>query len=53
VLIKMMESGRYPTLAKLHEDTFTFSYEDVFEFGLKVVLDGLAVLVEGGPPATG
>jgi AcrR family transcriptional regulator len=53
VLIKMMESGRFPTLAGLHEDTFTFTYEDVFEFGLKVVLDGLAVLVEGTAPATG
>ncbi|MBB5786199.1 TetR/AcrR family transcriptional regulator [Jiangella mangrovi] len=53
VLVKVMESGRFPTLAKLHEDTFTFSYEDVFEFGLKVVLDGLAVLVEGSAPATG
>ncbi len=53
VLVKMMESGRFPTLAALHEDTFTFSYEDVFEFGLKVVLDGLAVLVEGSAPATG
>ena len=48
VLVKMMESGRFPTLARLHENTFTFTYEDVFEFGLKVVLDGLAVLVEGG-----
>ncbi|TDC53114.1 TetR/AcrR family transcriptional regulator [Jiangella ureilytica] len=47
VLIKMMESGRFPTLAALHENTFTFTYEDVFEFGLKVVLDGLAVVVEG------
>ncbi|WP_116950054.1 TetR/AcrR family transcriptional regulator [Jiangella endophytica] len=48
VLIRMMESGRYPTLAKLHEDTFTFSYEDLFEFGLKAVLDGLAVVVATG-----
>lgn len=52
VLIKMMESGRYPTLARLHEHTFTFSYEDVFEFGLKAVLDGLAVVVAAAEPAT-
>ncbi|TDD70969.1 TetR/AcrR family transcriptional regulator [Jiangella aurantiaca] len=51
VLVKMMESGRFPTLAKLHEHTFTFSYEDVFEFGLKVVLDGLAVVVATGGKA--
>lgn len=49
VLIRMMESGRYPTLSRLHENTFTFSYEDVFEFGLKAVLDGLAAVVAAGP----
>ncbi|RIQ15756.1 TetR/AcrR family transcriptional regulator [Jiangella rhizosphaerae] len=48
VLIKAMGTGRFPTLARLHENTFTFSYEDVFEFGLKVVLDGLAVVVASG-----
>ncbi|PZF81012.1 TetR/AcrR family transcriptional regulator [Jiangella anatolica] len=54
VLVKMMETGRFPTLAALDENTFTFSYEDVFEFGLTTILDGLAVLVEGGgAPATG
>lgn len=48
VLIKMMETGRYPTLSKLHEDTFTFSYEELFEFGLQAVLDGLAAVVASG-----
>lgn len=53
VLVKMMETGRYPTLAAMDEDTFTFTYEDIFEFGLKTILDGLAVYVEGSAPATG
>lgn len=52
VLAKMMETGRYPTLATMDDDTFSFSYEDIFEFGLKTILDGLAGLVEGAVPAT-
>ncbi|SDU50771.1 TetR/AcrR family transcriptional regulator [Jiangella alkaliphila] len=53
VLVKMMETGRYPTLAAMDEDTFTFTYEDIFAFGLKTILDGLAVYVEGSAPTTG
>lgn len=52
VLVKMMETGRYPALAAMDEDTFSFGYEEIFEFGLKTILDGLALRVEGGT-ATG
>lgn len=48
VLVKMMETGRYPTLAAMDDDTFSFGYEEILEFGLTAILDGLAVVVEGG-----
>lgn len=41
VLVKMMETGRYPALAAADADTFTFGYEEVMEFGLQALLDGL------------
>lgn len=45
VLVKSMESGRYPTLAALDEDTFSGSYEEEFEFGLERLLDGLEAYI--------
>lgn len=47
VLEDAMRSGRWPTLAALSEDTFSFSLEQVFESGLEWLLNGLASFVEG------
>ncbi|WP_166345243.1 TetR/AcrR family transcriptional regulator [Phytoactinopolyspora limicola] len=47
LLAKAMHSGRYPTLAALDNDTFAFSHEDHFEFGLARILDGIAVFIDG------
>ncbi|MER5840009.1 TetR/AcrR family transcriptional regulator [Streptomyces prasinus] len=44
VLEKAILSGRYPVLASLAEDTFSFDF-DHFEFGLQRILDGLEVFV--------
>ncbi|MFE9922395.1 TetR/AcrR family transcriptional regulator [Streptomyces sp. NPDC005774] len=44
VLEKAMTSGRYPVLASLAEDTFSFDF-DHFEFGLQRILDGLELFV--------
>lgn len=46
VLVTVMESGRYPTMASLAEDTFTFSFEDVLDLGLRAILDGLALMID-------
>ncbi|MEZ3177225.1 TetR/AcrR family transcriptional regulator [Streptomyces pimonensis] len=43
-LEKAMDSGRYPVLAGLSEDTFGPDF-DHFEFGLQRLLDGLEVFV--------
>ncbi|KES07465.1 TetR family transcriptional regulator [Streptomyces toyocaensis] len=43
-LEKAMNSGRYPVLAGLSEDTFGPGF-DHFEFGLQRILDGLEVFV--------
>jgi AcrR family transcriptional regulator len=53
VLVRAMESGRYPTMAELGEDAFAFSHEEHFEFGLARILDGLEVFIEGRPGAAG
>lgn len=45
VLVKAMESGRFPLIASLSEDSFGREF-DHFEFGLQRILDGLDVLVE-------
>ncbi|WP_026400570.1 TetR/AcrR family transcriptional regulator [Actinomadura rifamycini] len=39
-LEKAMLSGRFPTMAALDEDTFGWSYEELFEFGLNRLHDG-------------
>ncbi|WP_121740514.1 TetR/AcrR family transcriptional regulator [Streptomyces sp. E1N211] len=43
-LEKAMDSGRYPVMAALSEDTFDSGF-DHFEFGLQRILDGLEVHV--------
>ncbi|MFC8566557.1 TetR/AcrR family transcriptional regulator [Streptomyces sp. NPDC057245] len=44
VLMEAMNSGRYPVLSSLAEDSFSPRF-DHFEFGLQRILDGLEVLV--------
>lgn len=46
ILVRALESGRYPQMAALAEDAFAATAEDSFEFALQVVLDGLAASVE-------
>jgi AcrR family transcriptional regulator len=46
VLVAAMETGDYPHVAALDEDSFDLSGEAVFEFGLERVLDGIQVLVD-------
>ncbi|EPH43319.1 TetR/AcrR family transcriptional regulator [Streptomyces aurantiacus] len=44
VLERIMQSGKYPLIAGLSEDSFGSDF-DHFEFGLQRILDGLEVLV--------
>ncbi len=46
VLVTAMETGRYPHMAALSEDTFDASNEEVFELGLNVILDGIQSLLD-------
>lgn len=41
VLVAVMGTGQYPVLASLDDDTFTFSHEDIVEFGVRALLDGV------------
>jgi AcrR family transcriptional regulator len=41
-LVKAMSSGDYPTMADMADNTFDFSYEQLFEFGLARLHDGFA-----------
>lgn len=51
-MLAMIESGRFPMLARLAEHPQVGpDFDTMFEFGLKVFLDGLAVLIEGRAPA--
>ncbi|WP_030174708.1 TetR/AcrR family transcriptional regulator [Spirillospora albida] len=45
-LEKAMNSGDYPVMADLADDTFDFSYEQLFEFGLARLHDGFAAHVD-------
>ena len=50
-MLAMIESGRFPMLARLAEHPEVGpDFDAIFEFGLKVFLDGLAVLIEGRAP---
>ncbi|NED95742.1 TetR/AcrR family transcriptional regulator [Phytoactinopolyspora alkaliphila] len=46
VLVEAMNSGEFPTMAQLSEDTFWFTHEQVFEFGLQRLLDGFEAFIE-------
>ena len=48
-LIRAMESGKYPVMAELDEDIFDATWDDGFEFGLQLILDGIDARQE--PPA--
>lgn len=41
-----MNSGRFPTMAAMSEDTFSGGWEETFELGLKLLLDGVEQDVE-------
>jgi len=45
VLTKAMESGAYPHVAALDMDAFGMAGEDFMEFGLTLLLDGVAALL--------
>ncbi|GAB3845224.1 TetR/AcrR family transcriptional regulator C-terminal domain-containing protein [Nesterenkonia populi] len=40
-LSQAMTSGRFPAMAQLPEDTFDGTWEETFDFGLQLILDGL------------
>lgn len=42
VLVRAMESGKYPAMAALSEDVFDADWEDSFALGLQFMLDGIA-----------
>lgn len=46
VLERAMESGRYPTMATMDEDTFDGTWEENFEFGVALILDGIESLIK-------
>lgn len=47
-MLEMITSGRFPMLARLadHPD-FDMDLDTLFEFGLKLILDGVAVMIDG------
>ncbi|HEY8457348.1 MAG TPA: TetR/AcrR family transcriptional regulator [Actinopolymorphaceae bacterium] len=45
-LCRAMETGAYPQLAKLPEESFTIDAEEAFQFGLELMLDGLEKFLE-------
>ncbi|MCK0114030.1 TetR/AcrR family transcriptional regulator [Ornithinimicrobium sp. F0845] len=47
VLVAAMQSGRFPRMAALDEEVFATTPEETFEFGLGVLLDGLAPRLGG------
>ncbi|MEU4538336.1 TetR/AcrR family transcriptional regulator [Streptosporangium sp. NPDC023825] len=48
MLQEILESGRFPMLSRLHgERGDAIDLDEWFEFGLRRLLDGLAVLIEG------
>jgi DNA-binding transcriptional regulator YhcF (GntR family)/AcrR family transcriptional regulator len=52
-LQELLRTGRFPLLGRLAADGYDFDLDRLFEFGLQRLLDGIAVVVEGGPPASG
>lgn len=46
VLEQVVATGDYPTIAALADDAFEAGFEEIFEFGLQRLLDGLSLFVE-------
>jgi hypothetical protein len=45
LLIGHLESGRFPALAETITGLSDLDFDEAFEFGLRVQLDGIAVLL--------
>ncbi|NVI89466.1 TetR/AcrR family transcriptional regulator [Actinomadura sp. BRA 177] len=45
-IVTALNSGDFPTMADLADNTFDFSYEQVFEFGLTRLHDGFATFID-------
>lgn len=45
VLTKALGTGNYPKVASLSENAFNMRHEELFEFGLERILDGLEALI--------
>jgi hypothetical protein len=41
----VLDTGRFPTFERLVADAYDFSLDDLFEFGLQRILDGIAMIV--------
>lgn len=48
-LTRAMESGDYPTMAGLSEDTFDAGWDETFAMGLDLLLDGIAQRIQQHP----
>lgn len=48
----ILATGRFPTFERLTAPDYDFDLDDLFEFGLQRLLDGLATLIERGASAT-
>ncbi|TDC55053.1 TetR/AcrR family transcriptional regulator [Actinomadura sp. KC345] len=46
-LVDALESGDFPTMADLADDTFDSAYDEIFEFGLNRLHDGFAAFIAG------
>ena len=44
-LEEQMTSGRFPVMASLDEETFNSTWDETFEFGLELLLDGLETTI--------
>jgi AcrR family transcriptional regulator len=46
----VLATGRFPTFERLVANDYDFGLDDLFEFGMQRILDGIAVLVGETPP---
>lgn len=46
----VLATGRFPTFGRLVAEDYDFDLDDLFEFGLQRILDGIAVLLGETPP---
>ncbi|MER5479322.1 TetR/AcrR family transcriptional regulator C-terminal domain-containing protein [Streptomyces sp. NPDC002734] len=49
-LLEVLEGGRLPLLSQVAQAGYDLNLDDLFEFGLQRLLDGLALLLGQGPP---